>query len=120
LAQLAMDLPIEYKVPNKKTTKRILKDAFKKDFHDVGIGWVHERLKYGMPEAIATIDSVIERQVAAAISDDELIHHPLGGILGSKMNLLLYDLFEHIFFKGWDHREPQPPEDSLLARVWPE
>lgn len=120
LAQFAMELPIEYKVPDKKTTKRILKDAFKKDFHDAGIGWVHARLKYGMPEAIATIDNVIEGQVAAAISDDELIQHPLGGILGSKMNLLLYDLFEHIFFKGWDHREPQPPKDSLLARVWPE
>ena len=120
LAQLAMELPIEYKVPDKKTTKRILKDAFKKDFHDAGIGWVHERLKYGMPEAIATIDKIIEGQVEAAISEDELTQHPLSGILGSKMNLLLYDLFEHIFFKGWDHREPYPPEDSLLARVWPE
>lgn len=97
-----------------------VKDAFKKDFHDAGIGWVHERLKYGMPEAISAIDKVIESQVVAVISDDELIQHPLGSLLGSKMNLLLYDLFEHIFFKGWDHREPHPPEDSLLARVWPE
>ncbi|HRR41802.1 MAG TPA: asparagine synthase-related protein, partial [Syntrophales bacterium] len=120
LSQYAMELPIEYKTPDKKTTKRILKDAFRKDFEDAGIGWVYDRLKYGMPEAVSTIDKAIEGQVAAAISDDELKKHPLGGILGSKMNLLLYDLFEHIFFRGWDHRETNPPEESLLARVWPE
>jgi asparagine synthase (glutamine-hydrolysing) len=120
LSQYAMELPIEYKTPDKKTTKRILKDAFRKDFEDVGIGWVHERLKYGMPEAISTIDKIIEDQVAAVVSDDELKRHPLGGLLGSKMNLLLYDLFEHIFFRGWDHREERPPEEALLARVWPE
>jgi len=120
LSQYAMALPIEYKVPDKKTTKMILKDAFRKDFEDAGIRWVHERLKMGMPSAISSIDKDIERQVAAAVSDAELKKHPLGGILGSKMNLLLYDLFEHLFFKGWDHREPCPPENSLLARVWPE
>ena len=120
LSQYAMELPIEYKTPDKKTTKMILKDAFRKDFAAAGIGWVHERLKYGMPEAISNIDKVIEGQVAAVISDDELKRHPLGRILGSKMNLLLYDLFEQIFFRGWDHRAPNPPEDSLLARVWPE
>ena len=120
LSRLAMELPIDYKVPDKTTTKKILKDAFKKDFDAAGIGWVHDRLKYGMPEAISAIDKEIEGQVASAISDDELARHPLGGILGSKMNLLLYDLFEHIFLKGWDHRATCPPEDSLLARVWPE
>jgi asparagine synthase (glutamine-hydrolysing) len=117
LSQLAMELPIKYKVPDKKTTKMILKDAFRKDFAEAGIGWVHERLKMGMPGAISVIDQEIEAIVAAVISDEELIKHPLGNMLGSKMNLLLYDIFEHIFFRGWDHREPNPPEDSLLARV---
>jgi len=117
LSQLAMELPIKYKVPDKKTTKMILKDAFRKDFAEAGIGWVHERLKMGMPGAISVIDQEIEATVAAVISDEELIKHPLGDMLGSKMNLLLYDIFEHIFFRGWDHREPNPPEDSLLARV---
>lgn len=120
LSQYAMELPIEYKTPDKMTTKRILKDAFRKDFEAADIGWVHERLKYGMPEAVSKIDKVVEDQVAAAVADEELKRHPLGVILGSKMNLLLYDLFEHIFFRGWDHREERPPEESLLARVWPE
>ncbi len=120
LSNYTMKLPIEYKVPDKKTTKMILKDAFRKDFAEAGIGWVHQRLKMGMPGAISVIDQEIEATVAAVISDDELIKHPLSDLLGSKTNLLLYDLFEHIFFKGWDHRKPNPPENSLLARVWPE
>ena len=73
-----------------------------------------------MPEAISTIDKVIEGQVAAVISDDAMKRHPSGRILGSKMNLLHYDLFEQIFFRGWDNRAACPPENSLLARVWPE
>ena len=115
-----MELPIEYKVPDKKTTKMILKDAFQKDFEKAGIEWVHQRYKMGMPAAISGIDQEIEAKVAEVISGEEITRHPLGDILGSKMNLLIYDLFEHIFFRGWDHREPIPPEDSLMARVWPE
>lgn len=120
ISRHAMKLPIEYKVPDKKTTKRILRDAFRKDFEDAGIGWVNERLKMGMPSAISEIDKEVSLAVEKAISDEELKKHPLEKILGSKMNLLLYDLFEHIFFKGWDHREARPPENSFLARVWPE
>ena len=120
ISRYAMELPIEYKVPDKKTTKRILRDAFRKDFEDAGIGWVNDRLKMGMPSAISEIDQEVAAAVERAISDEELNHHDLGKILGSKMNLLSYDIFEHIFFKGWDHRDVHPPEDSLLARVWPE
>jgi asparagine synthase (glutamine-hydrolysing) len=116
----AMELPIEYKVPDKKTTKRILRDAFKKDFENAGIEWVNDRLKMGMPSAISEIDKEVTLAVEKAISDEELTQHHLGKILGSKMNLLLFDIFEHIFFKGWDHREAHPPKNSLLARVWPE
>jgi len=120
IARQAMELPIEYKVPDKKTTKRILRDAFRKDFEDAGIGWVNDRLKMGMPSAISKIDQEVTSAVERAISDEELNHHDLGKILGSKMNLLSYDIFEHIFFKGWDHRDAHPPGNSLLARVWPE
>jgi len=119
LAHYAMELPIEYKVPDKMTIKKILKDAFRKDFEDAGIEWVHNRLKMGMPSAISSVDEEVFGAVREAISDDELNRHPLKKILGSKMNLLLYDLFEHIFFKGWDHREPHPPECSLISRLWP-
>lgn len=119
ISRYAMELPIEYKVPDKKTTKRILRDAFRKDFDDAGIGWVNDRLKMGMPSAISDIDKEVSLAVEKVISNEELKQHHFGKILGSKMNLLLYDMFEQIFFKDWDHREARPPENSLLARVWP-
>lgn len=119
LAQFVAGLPIEFKVCDKFTTKRILRDAFRKDFEDAGLDWVNSRLKMGMPSAISEIDKEVILNVERTISNDELNQHPLGKILGSKMNLLLYDLFEHLFFKDWDHQDPHPPEKSFLARVWP-
>lgn len=117
LSLYALELPIEFKVPDKNTTKKILRDAFRQDFDKVGMSWINERKKLGMPYAINELDKEISKKVDGVISDDEIKNHPLGHIVGSKMNLLIYDLFEHIFFKGWDHREPVPPENSLLSRV---
>lgn len=118
LSQWAMNLPIEYKVPDKKTTKKILKDAFRQDFMELGLETVLTRQKMGMPSALSTIDRAINEAVDRAITAEELAGHTYGGILGSKMNLLLFDLFEHIFFKDWDHHSKEPPHDSFLARVW--
>lgn len=119
LSQWAMELPIEYKVPDKKTTKRILRDAFREDFEKQGIQEVTTRLKMGMPSAVENLDAEISRQVERAITDEEIRTHPEGDLIGSKMGLLLFDLFEHIFFKGWDHHSDTPPPGSLLSRVWP-
>ena len=119
LSQWAMELPIDYKVPDKTTTKKILRDAFAEDFENVGLEWITTRLKVGMPYAVANLDTEVLKKVDQAISDIDVRRHPLGGILDSKMNLLVFDIFEHIFFKGWDHHGI-PPEDSLLARLWPE
>jgi len=119
LAQWAMELPIDYKVPDKNSTKLILREAFRDEFEQLGLSCVLDRKKMGMPAAIATLDHVIKQRVQQSITDSELTAHPLGSILGSKLNLLLYDLFEHIFFKGWNHNDVPPPKDSLLRRVWP-
>ena len=119
LSRLAMDLPIEYKVPDKKTTKKILRDAFRQDFQELGLETVLTRQKMGMPSALSAIDQEINEVVDRAITAEDLSGHPYGDIIGSKMNLLLFDLFEHIFFKGWDHHSKEPPHNSFLARVWP-
>jgi asparagine synthase (glutamine-hydrolysing) len=119
LSQWAMSLPIEYKVPDKQTTKRILRDAFRQDFQELGLETVLTRQKMGMPSALSILDKSVNEEVERAVSSEDLAGHPLGSILGSKMNLLLFDLFEHIFFKGWDHHSDVPPQDSYLARVWP-
>ncbi len=120
LSQWAMELPIDYKVPDKKTTKGILRDAFRDDFKRQGIHEVTTRLKMGMPSAVENLDARISAQVERAISDEEIRKHPLGNLLGSKMGLLLFDLFEHIFFRGWNHHSDTPPQGSLLSRVWPQ
>ncbi len=120
LSQWAMELPIEYKVPGKETTKRILRDAFREDFETQHIQEVTTRLKMGMPSAVANLDAKISEQVEHAITDEEIRRHPLSNLLDSKMGLLLFDLFEHIFFHGWDHHNDTPPPGSFLSRVWPE
>jgi len=119
LSQWAVELPIEYKVPDKNATKKILRDAFSEEYRKLHLDWVTRRLKMGMPSAIERLDAKVSEMVDNAIQEEELEKHPLGKILGSKMNLLLFDLFEHIFFKGWDHDSDNPPQDSLLARLWP-
>ncbi|MDD5475802.1 MAG: asparagine synthase-related protein, partial [Syntrophales bacterium] len=119
LSQWAMNLPIEYKVPDKTTTKKILRDAFRPDFQKLGLEMVLTRQKIGMPSALSVIDQEVSETVERTITAEDLAGHPYGNILGSKMNLLLFDLFEHIFFKGWDHHSDVPPPDSYLARVWP-
>ncbi|MEI7451424.1 MAG: asparagine synthase (glutamine-hydrolyzing) [Desulfomonile sp.] len=119
LSQWAMSLPIEYKVPDKQTTKRILRDAFRQDFQELGLETVLTRQKMGMPSALSNLDKAVNEKIERAITSEDLVRHPHGAILGSKMNLLLFDLFEHIFFKGWDHHSDVPPQDSYLARVWP-
>lgn len=119
LSQWALELPIDFKVPDKKTTKKILRDAFLEDYRKVGLEWVVDRKKMGMPSALARLDRVITAIVEQSITDEEVKKHPLGGILESKMNLLLFDIFEHIFFRGWDPHEETPPQHSFLARIWP-
>ncbi|MFX0197163.1 MAG: asparagine synthase (glutamine-hydrolyzing) [Candidatus Hodarchaeota archaeon] len=119
LSQLAMGMPIDYKVPDKNTTKRILRDAFEEEYHELDLDWVTKRLKMGMPSAITELDNKVSLMVEEAITDDEIRRHPLGEMLGSKMNLLLFDIFEHIFIRGWDHHADTPPSNSFLARLWP-
>lgn len=119
LSQWAMELPIDYKVSDKKLTKKVLRDTFREEFENLGIQEVTTRLKMGMPSAVANLDAEIFKQVEHAITDEEIRRHPLSHLLGSKMDLLLFDLFEHIFFQGWDHHSDNPPPGSLLSRVWP-
>lgn len=119
LSQWAMELPIEYKVLHKRETKKVLREAFRKEFQEGGIESVLTRDKMGMPSAMETLHEEVMQTVEQTIPTDDLTSHPLGSLLGSKMNLLLYDTFEQIFFKGWDHHASPPPQESYLARIWP-
>ncbi|MDD5312203.1 MAG: asparagine synthase (glutamine-hydrolyzing) [Dehalococcoidia bacterium] len=97
IAELALNLPIEYKVTDDQITKRILKDAFRPDLEKLGLDWVCDRQKYGMPAAVASIAPYIKERIEAAVSDEDLKHHPMRRFLRTKMDVYLFNLFTKIF-----------------------
>jgi asparagine synthase (glutamine-hydrolysing) len=97
LADFALSLPIDYKVPNKNTTKWILREAFKPELERLGLGWVTTRLKDGMPAAVANIAPLITERIESLVSDTTLAQHPLKAYLRSKTDLYLFDIFANTF-----------------------
>lgn len=97
LANFALSLPIEFKVPDKKTTKRILREAFRPEFERLGLGWVLSRLKQGMPAAVEHLAQAIRKRMEAAVSDDHFVRHPLRSYLVTKSDVYLFDKFTEQF-----------------------
>jgi len=97
LATFALSLPIEYKVPDKRMTKRILKEAFKPEFEDLGLDWVPDRLKEGMPAAVSSLAPIINQRIEDSISDSSLTQHPFKKYLRSKFDMYLFDMFAETF-----------------------
>lgn len=120
LAQIAMLMPVGYKVPHKAYTKRILREAFRGDFVALGIEDLLTRQKVGMPSALNLLNREAEDKVISTISDEEVARRPYGALVGSKFGLLLYDTFEQIFLGSWNPDKEDPPADSLLAQIWPD
>lgn len=97
ITEFALNLPIEYKVTDDRITKRILKDAFRPDLEKLGLDWVCDRQKYGMPASVAAIAPYIKEKIEAAVSDGDLKHHPMRRFLHTKMDVYLYNRFAKIF-----------------------
>jgi len=97
LAAFALCLPIEYKVPDKQMTKRILREAFKPELERLGLGWVLTRLKEGMPAAVSNIAPSITERIEASVSDSAFSQHPLKRYLQSKADVYLFDIFAETF-----------------------
>jgi asparagine synthase (glutamine-hydrolysing) len=97
LATFALSLPIEYKVPDKRITKRILKEAFKPELKHLGLDWVPDRLKEGMPAAVSSLAPVINQRIEDSISDSSLTRHPFKKYLRSKFDMYLFDIFAETF-----------------------
>jgi asparagine synthase (glutamine-hydrolysing) len=100
IAQFALNLPIEYKVPDKRTTKRILRDAFRPEFEHLGLGWVLTRRKEGMPAAVSNIAPLIAQQMEAKVDDSVFLEHPLRSYLPTKSDMYLFDLFAGTFLRN--------------------
>lgn len=97
LAEFALGLPIEYKVSDKVTTKRILRDAFRPELERLGLDWVLTRQKQGMPSALANIATRIRQEMESAISDAAFAKRPLEEYLHTKVDVYLFDLFSKGF-----------------------
>ena len=97
LATFALSLPIEYKVPDKRITKRILKEAFKPELEKLGLDWVANRLKEGMPAAVSSLAPIINQRIEDSISDSSLTRHPFKKYLRSKFDMYLFDIFAETF-----------------------
>ena len=97
LVDFALKLPIEYKVPDKQTTKRILKDAFKPELEKLGLDWVPDRLKEGMPAAISNLAPNINKIIESSMDDSVLTQHALKNYLLSKTDIYYYELFAKAF-----------------------
>jgi len=97
LADFALRLPIEYKVPDKWATKRILRDAFRPELERLGLGWVLERKKMGMPSALSNIAKPIQKRMEAEVSDTAFSERPMKDYLHTKTDVYLFDIFSKAF-----------------------
>jgi len=97
LADFALRLPIEYKVPDKRITKRILRDAFRPELEQLGLEWVLVRRKMGMPTALSNIAKPIQERMENAVSDVAFSDRPLKDYLHTKTDVYLFDLFNKAF-----------------------
>ena len=97
ISDFALKLPIEYKVPDKQITKRILKEAFKPELEKLGLEWVPGRLKEGMPAAISGLAPIINQTIENSIDDSVVTRHVLRNYLLSKADIYYYELFAKAF-----------------------
>jgi asparagine synthase (glutamine-hydrolysing) len=97
LAEFSLRLPIEYKLPDKSTTKQILRDAFRPELERLGLDWVANRKKQGMPSALANIAGQIQERMESVVSDRAFSERPLKEYLHTKTDTYLFDIFRKNF-----------------------
>jgi len=93
IAEFALSLPIEFKVPDKRVTKRILRDAALPYLKKYNIGEIAERKKYGMPAALGHVGPQVTAMVEKLIPFETIMKHPFAGYCKSSMDVLMFDLF---------------------------
>lgn len=93
IAEFALSLPIEFKVPNKIITKRILKDAALHYFKKYNLLEIIDRKKMAMPAALDHIAPQITNIINSLIPVESVRSHPFAGYFKSATNVLMFDLF---------------------------
>lgn len=93
IAEFALSIPIDFKVPNKSMTKMILKDAALPYFQKYNLSDIVNRKKYGMPAALEHIMPQIRDIIHNLIPDGIINQHPFKQYLGNTLDTLMFDLF---------------------------
>jgi|GEM_PF-425387 len=93
IAEFALSMPIDFKVPDKSTTKRILKDAALPYFKKYNLFEILDRKKYGMPAALDQITPKINDTIQRLIPPKVINQHPFKQYLNSAIDILMFDLF---------------------------
>ena len=93
IAEFALSIPIDFKVPNKSITKMILKDAALPYFQKYNLTDILNRKKYGMPAALEHITPQVRDIIRRLIPEETINHHPFKQYLRSALDILMFDLF---------------------------
>jgi len=103
LAEFALNLPTEYKVPNYRTTKWILREAFRPEFQRLGLEWVLSRPKEAMSSALRNVTPLIDESLETLMDNQTFLIHPLRAYFQDKKELCLFQVFEDIFLSEKGH-----------------
>jgi len=93
LAEFALSLPIDYKVPTNLVTKKILKDAALPFLRKYNLVDIINRKKCGMPSALEKVMPRIRNELSNLIGDDTMRRHPFRQYLSNTLDVLTFDLF---------------------------
>lgn len=109
VVELALSIPIDFKTPDKKTTKMILKDVALSYLKKYGLEEITYRKKYGMPAALDHIKDKIQDMIDGLVPDKDT--HPFKKHLRTPTDILMFDLFYYFLI---DQRGKYPSNFSLF------
>jgi len=111
VVELAMSIPIDFKAPDKKTTKKILKNIILPYLKKYGIEEIAFRKKYGMPAALDHIKDKIQNMIDKLIPNKNINTHPFKKYLRTSTDILMFELFYYFLI---DQRGKYPSNFSLF------
>lgn len=99
IAEFALSIPIEFKVPDKTIAKKILKNVASKYFEKYDLSDIVSRKKYGMPAALERVTPQVRDMINSLIPNETINRHPLNQYLKTALDVLMFDLFYYFIIQ---------------------
>jgi len=99
IAEFALSIPIDFKVPDKLRTKMILKDVALQYLQKYDLTEIADRKKYGMPAALEHVSTQVKGIIDSLIPDETIKRHPLNQYLKNALDVLMFDLFYYFIIQ---------------------